>query len=279
MEKHILKWNNWQLDFSDGPLVMGVLNITPDSFSDGGEFVKVDKAVDHALAMIKDGAAIIDVGPESSRPGAKPVSQEDQISRAIPVIQKLAGKISAPISIDTPSVEVAGAALKAGAGMINDISGAEDEDMIELAVKFDVPIALMHMQGTPGTMQDDPVYENVVEEVLEFLLERAAKCRAAGMNKEMIFIDPGIGFGKTLEHNIRLMKNLHKFSASGYRILLGASRKRFLGEITGKENPGDRLAGTLASTAIAAMQKVGIVRVHDVAENFDMIKCMNRFNS
>ena len=222
----ILKWSGGELDFSNGTLIMGILNVTPDSFSDGGEFFDKQTAVAHALKMAGDGAAIIDVGAESTRPGSDPVSPKDQIARSIPVIEAVAGKVDVPVSIDTYSVEVARAALVAGASIINDITALADNDMVRLAADENVPVILMHMQGTPLTMQKQPDYVDVVAEVLQFLVERARKAEEFGIARELIFIDPGIGFGKTLDHNLQLMRNLDKFTASGYRVLVGTSRKK-----------------------------------------------------
>jgi dihydropteroate synthase len=227
-DKNIVEWPRGRLDFSAGCIVMGVLNVTPDSFSDGGQFFDTEKAIGHGLRMAADGAAIIDVGPESTRPGAEAVSVDEQIKRAIPVIKGLSKKVNAPISIDTCRSEVAQAALDAGAAMINDITALSDEQMGELAAEKQVPVVLMHMQGTPATMQNEPKYDDVVGEVLQFLLDGAKRAEQLGIPKERIFIDPGIGFGKALEHNLLLLKNIDKFVKSGYRVLVGTSRKSFI---------------------------------------------------
>lgn len=260
------------MDFSVGCVVMGVLNVTPDSFSDGGQFFDSGRAVERGLQMAADGAAIIDVGGESTRPGSASVSDDEQIGRVVPVIKALCKKIDVPISIDTYKLEVAKAALEAGAGMINDITALSDERMAELAAKHDVPVVLMHMQGTPATMQIEPKYEDVVSEVLQFLLERAKRAEGFGTAKNMIFIDPGIGFGKTLEHNLLLLRDMNKFVAAGYRVLVGTSRKSFIGKLTGKEKPDERIFGTAATVALCAATGVSIVRVHDVAEMVDVVK-------
>jgi dihydropteroate synthase len=271
----IVKWPKGKLDFSAGCVVMGVLNVTPDSFSDGGEFFDTDKAIEHGLQMAADGAAIIDVGGESTRPGAKGVSIDEQIERVIPVIKALCEKVDVPISIDTYNYEVAKAALEAGAAMINDVTALSDERMGELAAEKQVPVVLMHMQGAPATMQIEPKYKNVVSEVLEFLLGRAKRAEGFGIEKNRIFIDPGIGFGKTLEHNLLLLKNLDKFVLSGYRVCVGTSRKSFIGKITGKEKPAERIFDTAASVALCAVAGVSVVRVHDVAEMADVVKVAN----
>lgn len=255
--------------------MMGILNVTPDSFSDGGEFFDPDMAVEHGLKMAADGAAIIDVGGESTRPGSASVSADEQIQRVVPVIKALCEKTDVPVSIDTYKFEVAQAGLEAGAGMINDITALSDERVGELAAERQMPVVLMHMQGTPATMQIEPEYDDVVGEVLEFLLGRAERAGKFGISKDMIFIDPGIGFGKTLEHNLSLLRNIDKFVAAGYRVLVGTSRKRFIGKITGKEIPAERIFGTAATVALCAAASVSIVRVHDVAEMVDVVKITN----
>jgi len=252
---NVVEWPGGRLDFSGGCIVMGVLNVTPDSFSDGGQFFDTDKAIEHGLKMASDGAAIIDVGPESTRPGSKSVSASEQIKRAVPVIKTLSKKVNVPISIDTYNYEIAQAALEAGAGMINDITALSDERMGKLAAKQQVPVVLMHMQGTPATMQVEPKYKDVVKEVLQFLLGRAKRAEQFGIPKERIFTDPGIGFGKTTEHNLLLLKNIDEFVTAGYRVLVGASRKSFIGTV-----------------ALAITGGVSIVRVHDVAEMVDVVK-------
>jgi dihydropteroate synthase len=250
---------------------MGILNVTPDSFSDGGQFYDIDTAVKHGVEMAEQGAAIIDVGAESTRPGSETVSSSQQIERAIPVIEKLSRQIDIPISIDTYNVEVAKAALGAGASIINDITALGDNDMARLAKDEDVPVILMHMQGTPADMQKQPKYDDVVAEVLEFLLERAHKAEEFGIAGEKIFIDPGIGFGKTLEHNLELLRNTDKFVTSGYRVLIGTSRKSFIGQITGKQSAAERIFGTAATVAHSVLNGVSIVRVHDVAQMSEVV--------
>jgi dihydropteroate synthase len=270
-----LEWPTGRLDFSAGCRVMGILNVTPDSFSDGGEFFDADKAVARGLEMVRQGAAILDIGPESTRPGAAPVPVEEQIRRAVPVIRKLREQVAIPISIDTRDAAVAEAALDAGASLLNDISALDDDAMAHLAVRRRVPVILMHMQGTPETMQQAPRYDDVVAEVLEFLMERAKYAEALGIPREWIIIDPGIGFGKNADHNLCLLKRLELFAGLGYRLLVGPSRKRFIGQITGKDNPADRVAGTAAAVALAAMKGASIVRVHDVAEMVDVMRVIN----
>ena len=270
---------------------MGVLNVTPDSFSDGGQFIEPDKAIGHGLQMAADGVAIIDVGAESTRPGSQGVPIEEQIKRAIPVIESLAKKVDVPISIDTYNYEVAEAALQAGAAMINDITALSDDlpprlptrggaagRMGILAAKEQVPIVLMHMQGTPATMQNEPKYADVVSEVRQFLLDKAKQAEMYGIPGDRIFIDPGIGFGKKLEHNIELLRNIDKFVTTGYRVLIGTSRKSFIGQLTNKQNPSDRIFGTAATVALCVAAGVSIVRVHDVAEMVDIVNVVNKLS-
>ncbi len=271
----MVEWPRGRLDFSAGCVVMGVLNVTPDSFSDGGQFLDTDRAIEHGLQMAADGAAIIDVGAESTRPGAKSVSAEEQIKRVVPVIEALAQKVDVPISIDAKTQEVAQAALEIGAAMINDITALSDERTGELAAEQQVPVVLMHMLGEPSTMQIEPKYKDVVSEVRQFLLKRAKRAEQFGIERSRIFIDPGIGFGKTLEHNLLLLRNIDKFVATDYRVLVGTSRKSFIGKMTGKESPTDRIFGTAASVALCVAEGVSIVRVHDVAEMVEVVKVAN----
>jgi dihydropteroate synthase len=255
---------------------MGVLNITPDSFSDGGDFLDTQKAVEHGIRMAQEGAAIIDIGAESTRPGSETVCADEQIKRVVPVIEKLTAKIKIPISIDSRDYRVTKAALDGGASMINDITALNDERTAELAAEKKIPVILMHMQSSPGTMQLKPKYENVVREVLNYLLGRAKAAQSKGIEKEKIIIDPGIGFGKTLEHNIELLRNTDVFVDSGFRVLLGTSRKNFIGDLTGKKIPKERILGTAATVAIAVISGVSVVRVHDVAAMVDVVKVANK---
>ena len=257
---------------------MGVLNVTPDSFSDGGLYTDVDMAVAHAQDMIKQGAAIVDVGAESTRPGSKAVTAEAQIERAIPVIERLAKGLSIPVSVDTRDVTVARAALSAGACVINDVTALASEGMAELAAEHRVPVILMHMQGTPGTMQNAPQYGDVVSEVLAFLLERARTAEQAGVAKSNIWIDPGIGFGKTLDHNLALLRHIERFVETGYPVLVGTSRKRMFAQLTGRTDPKDRLHGTLATVAHCVARGVNCVRVHDVGPAMDTIRVTEAIN-
>lgn len=248
------------------PLIMGILNVTPDSFSDGGEYIDTNRAVVHALEMVENGADIIDIGGESSRPNALPVSEEIELRRVVPVVQLLSEKTSAPISIDTYKAEVARQAVQAGASIINDISAMRfDERMADVVRESNAVVVLMHMQGDPGTMQKNPEYDDVVNEIIDFLDERANYAVDRGINRDNIILDPGIGFGKTFAHNIEILQNIEKFSVLGYPVLVGASRKGFIGTITGNE-PSDRVMGTAAVVSQCVFQGVSIHRVHDVKE-------------
>lgn len=271
----ILKLPRAQVDFSPGCLLMGVLNVTPDSFSDGGKWLDTDKAVKRGLQMSEQGAAVIDVGPESSRPGSEPVDPDQQIRRAIPVIEQLTDRCRTAISIDTRIVEVAKQAVKAGASIINDITAASDEGMIKLAAETGCAIVLMHMRGCPQTMQHNPVYGDVVLEVKDYLVRRAEKCEAAGIPADKIFIDPGIGFGKTTEHNLSLLRHVRQFVQTGFKVLIGTSRKRFIGRLTGKDVPEQRVLGTAATVAWCAAHGVSLARVHDIPEMLETVKVAN----
>ena len=247
----------------DRTLVMGILNVTPDSFSDGGMFADVDSAVVHAKKMVADGADIIDVGGESSRPGSASLSEHQELERVLPVVNRLIQEVSVPISIDTYKPGVAEACLKAGAHLLNDITGLTNPQMIQVAARYHVPVVVMHMKGTPKTMQENPVYQNVVQEIKVFFKERITAARKAGI--EDIIIDPGIGFGKTLKHNLCILKNLGELKSLGYPILVGPSRKAFIGAVTGAPVT-ERLSGSLAAVVVSIMNGAHIVRVHDVRE-------------
>lgn len=255
---------------NDKPLIMGILNMTPDSFSDGGLFDTVEHALKQCRRMFAEGVDIIDIGGESSRPGSDSVAAEEQIRRVLPIIQGIRSELSTDIliSIDTTLSSVAEAALDAGANIINDISaGADDNNIFKLAAERKVPIILMHMQGNPKTMQDNPHYENVVNEVLEQLLEKVEKAIVAGVNKEMIVVDPGIGFGKRKQDNLDLLAHLDRFVGTGFPVLLGTSRKRFMGSILDVAKPTDLVTATAVTTALGVMAGVRLFRVHDVQEN------------
>ncbi|WP_305907448.1 dihydropteroate synthase [Methylomarinum sp. Ch1-1] len=252
------------------PLIMGILNVTPDSFSDGGQYTAVDSALKQCEKMLAEGADIIDIGGESTRPGSDPVSSEEQIMRVAPVVKAIRQHISSDIliSIDTTLSDVADAALQAGADIINDISaGQGDDKILQLAAATDTPIILMHMLGTPLTMQDNPYYDEVVSEVLAALQRRIDAALAAGIAKQRIAIDPGIGFGKRKQDNIDLLAHLHDFVATDYPVLLGTSRKRFMGSICRVEQPSELVTATAVTTALGVMAGVQMFRVHDVKEN------------
>jgi dihydropteroate synthase len=264
------------LDFSRRPLVMGVLNVTSDSFSDGGDYLDVKVAVEHARSMEKQGADIIDIGAESTRPGSLPVSPAIQLERLLPIVKQLSFDCKAVISVDTASAEVADAVLSAGAEMINDITAMSDPAMAEVVAKLDIPIILMHMQGTPYAMQDNPGYTDVVGEVYAFFQERIIAAVESGISRERIIIDPGIGFGKRLKDNIQLISRLAEFKWLGCRVLLGHSRKSFLGKLTGVVKPSEREAGTHAVTALSS-NCADIVRVHDVAGTVQVLQVSREF--
>ena len=257
-------------------LVMGILNVTPDSFSDGGEFVDPARAVEHALEMVEQGAAIIDIGGESTRPGAEPVSAEEEIKRTVPIIEKIREQSDVLISIDTMKSEVALQAMEAGADIINDVSALEaDEQMAAVAVESEAGVILMHKKGTPKTMQQDPSYGNVVEEVRDYLQDRLDIAALQGIARNRMVIDPGIGFGKTYDHNLELLRNLSALSETGSPVLVGASRKRFIGHLLDRENPAERLAGSLGVAAWAVAEGAHILRVHDVIETCDVCRIMD----
>lgn len=250
------------------PLIMGILNVTPDSFSDGGRYSDISSAVAQVQKMLKEGVDVLDIGGESTRPGANPVSAEEQIRRVIPVIQAVREFTDTLISIDTTCSAVAKVALDAGANLINDVSGGlNDAEMLSLAAQAEVPIILMHRQGTPKTMQDNPYYEDVVREVLDALLLRAAEALAAGVKKENIVLDPGIGFGKRKQDNLDLLAHLDVLVALGFPVLLGTSRKRFMGSICDVSEPTELITATAVTTALGVMAGVKMFRVHDVREN------------
>lgn len=246
------------------PLIMGILNVTPDSFSDGGEFIDIEKAVLHAKEMIKEGADIIDIGGESSRPGSDPVSEEEELNRVKPIIERLVKEVDVPISIDTYKPMVAEECLKAGATIINDITGV-DERMRKVAAKYGAAVIIMHMSGAPKTMQENIHYEDVISDIKLFLKERAEKAKEAGITS--IMIDPGIGFGKTTEQNLEIIRRLNEFEELGYPILMGISRKSFIGKVLGLDNPKDRFIGTIISNIIAVENGAIILRVHDIKGN------------
>ena len=243
---------------------MGIVNVTPDSFSDGGRFMAPENAISHGRQLLEEGADLIDLGAESTRPGSQPVPADEQVKRLAPVVEALAS-IGAVLSIDTQSAVVAHAMLGRGAHLINDISALGDPDMAAVVAQHGAGLVLMHMQGTPATMQLAPHYRDVVDEVAAFLAQRSAKARAAGIADECIVLDPGIGFGKTLEHNLALLGSLTTLVRLGHPVLVGVSRKGFLGRLTGEDSPQQRFEASLAAGVLAAWQGVHLLRVHDVA--------------
>jgi dihydropteroate synthase len=252
-----------------GPVLVGILNVTPDSFSDGGEFFDPESAANHASAMMDEGAGIIDVGGESTRPGSDPVPQEEEIRRVVPVIEGiLAVRPEAVISIDTYRADTAAAALEAGARIVNDVSALRsDPRMASVVAEAGCPVVLMHMKGEPKTMQEEPFYQDVVREVGEFLAQRAEHSVAAGVRPENIIVDPGIGFGKNLEHNLALLRDLCVLVDLGFPVLIGASRKRFIGTISGVKEARERVFGTVATSVLAYQKGARYFRVHDVRAN------------
>lgn len=248
------------------PLIMGVVNVTPDSFSDGGLFSSADEAVAHGRRLFDEGADLIDVGGESTRPGSEPVDEQTEKNRVVPVVEALT-EIGAVVSIDTTKANVASAAITAGAEVVNDVTAGSDPGMFDLVASSGAGMVLMHMKGTPRTMQEDPRYDDVVAEIADFLLERAAAAETAGIGREALVIDPGIGFGKTVEHNLELIRRLGVLVSTGYPVMVGASRKGFLGKITGIDVPARRDVATAAVTALAVSSGAAVVRVHDVVSS------------
>ncbi|KHF24866.1 dihydropteroate synthase [Solemya velum gill symbiont] len=262
---------NHVIDLSS-PQVMGILNVTPDSFSDGGAFTQLDKALLQAEQMVSAGAAIIDIGGESTRPGAKAVTQQQELDRVLPVIEAVSQRLDTPVSIDTSKAVVMKEAVAAGASFVNDVNALRAEGAVETAADLGVPVCLMHMQGEPRTMQQAPHYEDVVADVSDFLLARAHACEAAGISATQIVIDPGFGFGKTLEHNLTLLQQLDQLCSLGYPLLAGISRKSMIGTLLGDRPADQRLHGSVAAAVIAAMKGARLLRVHDVAETVDAVK-------
>lgn len=256
----------------DRPRVMGIVNVTPDSFSDGGAHDTLEAAVAHGLRLAAEGADLLDIGGESTRPGAAEVSVEEELRRTVPVIERLARETALPISIDTSKPEVMRAAVAAGAGLINDVYGLRREGALDAAAALGVPVVLMHMQGEPRSMQHEPRYDDVVAEVHRFLAERLFAAEMAGIDKKRIVVDPGFGFGKTLQHNLTLLAQLERFGELGVPVLAGLSRKRSIGELTGREAPEQRVHGSVAAHLIAAQRGARLLRVHDVAATVDALK-------
>lgn len=256
------------------PQIMGVLNVTPDSFSDGGEFFDPAQAVNRAREMVAQGASIIDVGGESTRPGAQAVSESEELARVIPVVEAITRELDVIISLDTSSPAVMQQGVAAGAGMINDVRALQRQGALEVAATLDVPVCLMHMQGSPTTMQKNPQYAGVVQEVMEFLQQRIAACEQVGIERHRVVMDPGFGFGKTLEHNLSLLRQLADFKRFNLPLLVGMSRKKMIGELTGRPTQ-DRMVGSVAAAMLAAQAGANILRVHDVAATMDALKVLN----
>ncbi len=252
------------------PAVMGVLNVTDNSFSDGGRYHSLEAALAHGAAMVEAGASIVDIGGESTRPGAQPVPLQQELDRVLPVIEALATRIDALISIDTMKPEVMSAAIEAGAGMVNDVYALQAPGALQAVASTSAAICLMHMQGTPRTMQQEPRYDDVVAEVNGFLQQRAGACISAGIDADRIALDPGFGFGKTMEHNLQLLAGLPRITAGPYPVLIGLSRKSMLAKLTGRA-VGERLAGSLALHSIGTLHGARIIRAHDVAETKDAV--------
>jgi dihydropteroate synthase len=254
-----------------GPRIMGILNVTPDSFSDGGEWFDFDEAVEHGRALVAEGADILDIGGESTRPGAAPVALDEELRRVVPVIRVLR-EVGAQLSVDTMKLTVAEAAVEAGATFVNDVTAFRHEPEIAgFVADRGCDCCLMHMLGEPRTMQDDPRYEDVVDDVRAFLEERAEFAVGEGVREERIMVDPGIGFGKTLDHNLELLRRLDEIVAVGFPVVVGTSRKSFLGRLTGREDPHDRVAATVATTVLALERGAAVFRVHDVAPTKDAL--------
>ncbi len=262
-----LAWKNYSLDFSEKTCIMGILNVTPDSFSENGLYFDKSMAVDRALRMVDDGADIIDIGGESSRPGSEPVSVDEELDRVVPVIEALSGKVDIPVSIDTCKAEVAKQAIEAGASIVNDISGMRfDPGMPMVVSEYKVPVVMMHMKGVPRNMQDNPEYEALIPEIMDYFRAGIRLAKKFGIPDDMIIIDPGIWFGKTFDHNLQIINNLNEFTMLEKPVLIGPSRKAFIGNILDGAPAGEMIEGTAAAVAISIIKGADIVRVHDVKE-------------
>ena len=263
----------------DQPRVVGIINVTPDSFSDGGQFADLESAVAHGVRLAEEGADMLDVGGESTRPGAADVSVEEELRRVLPVIEQLIARTALPIAVDTSKPEVMRAAVAAGAGMINDVYALRREGAMDAAADLRVPICLMHMQGEPRSMQDAPYYDDVVGEVHRFLTDRLFACELAGIDRRKVMVDPGFGFGKDLEHNLALLRRLERFADLGSGVYAGLSRKSMIGTLTGRKDPAERAAGSVAAALIAVQRGARMVRVHDVAATVDAVKVWHAVQS
>jgi dihydropteroate synthase len=279
--ENMMKFREHDICF-DTPKVMGILNVTPDSFSDGGQYSSLETAVQQARNMLEAGASFIDVGGESTRPGALAVSLQEELDRVIPVIEALTKEMDVVVSIDTSKAQVMTEAVQAGASLINDVRALRNEGALAAAVmaanEFNVPSCLMHMQGEPQTMQKAPQYDGVVQQVTEFFIQQITKCHEAGLDRKHILIDPGFGFGKTLNHNYQLLKHLQDFKQFDVPVLVGMSRKSMIGNLLNRDI-NQRLAGNIATATIAALSGIGIIRVHDVGETMDAVNIVNKLQS
>jgi dihydropteroate synthase len=255
----------------DRPRVVGILNVTPDSFSDGGSHHTAEAAVAHGLRLVEEGADMLDIGGESTRPGAEDVSLDDELRRVVPVLEQLAARTSVPLAIDTSKSEVMRAAVGAGAGMINDVYALRREGALDAVAELGVPVCLMHMLGEPRSMQQEPHYDDVVGDVHRFLTDRLFACELAGIDRRKVMVDPGFGFGKTLEHNLALLRSLERFASLGSGVYVGMSRKSMIGALTGREVPTERVSGSVAAALIAVQRGARMVRVHDVAATVDAL--------
>ena len=272
-----MQFGKYFIDLSQ-PHVMGILNVTPDSFSDGGKHASVNQALDHALRMIDEGATFIDIGGESTRPGAPNVSLQEELDRTIPIIEAVTKNSECVVSIDTSKAEVMCQAVQSGAGLINDVRALQEPGALQAAADAEVPVCLMHMQGQPRTMQDNPEYSDVVNDVSKFLIERASVCEEAGISKDKILFDPGYGFGKSLAHNYALVKHLPTLMSLGYPVLVGMSRKSMIGNLLNRKVE-ERLAGSLSLATIVAQMGAHIIRVHDVKETADAVNIVKMLNT
>ena len=262
-----LTWSHYDLDLAQKTHIMGILNVTPDSFSDGGLHFDRQTAIERGIQMVKDGADILDIGGESTRPGSEPVSIEEELKRTIPVIEELSRNLAVPISIDTYKAQVARKALEAGASMVNDISGLRfDPDMPKTAASYNIPVVMMHIKGRPRNMQLNPKYDALIPEIMDYFRISIRLARKFGIPDNMIIVDPGIGFGKTFDHNLEILNKLEQFTLLEKPLLVGPSRKAFLGKILGGAPAADRLEGTAAAVAVSIMKGANIIRVHDVKE-------------
>ena len=273
---HLLNCGSNKLDLTY-PQVMGILNVTPDSFSDGGQYTHIDKALFQVEKMITDGASIIDIGGESTRPGAKDVSEADEISRVIPVLKAIEKEFNTIVSIDTSKANVMAEAISVGAGIINDVRALQNEGCINVIAQSNVPVCLMHMQGLPRSMQTNPQYDDIFNDIKTFFIERIHACEAQGINKQRLILDPGFGFGKTVAQNYQLLAQMGQFNELGLPVLAGLSRKSMIGNLLNREVE-ERVAGSLATALIAAQQGAKIIRVHDVKETVDVLTILKTCN-